>query len=229
MQVTRANALSSKCSTISNVYSDSGRQTKYTDLITNKAVSIWPSYNWTSSMVAIMMTSSNGNISALLAICARNSPVAGEFPAQRPVTRSFDGFFFICVWINGWVNNREAGDLRRYRGHLDVIVMITRSLQTSDVSSVLIGRELSSYHLQACCKNGLFFLPGELMTLTARLGNVMTFVRDKKAWTQTYRVRHKNGQPGMHCLYQTPLLIMEISFAILFKEFVLSIELFQGR
>ena len=26
-------------------------------------------------------------------------------------------------WINGWVNNREAGDLRRYRGHYDVIVM----------------------------------------------------------------------------------------------------------
>ena len=30
---------------------------------------------------------------ALLAICAGNSPVAGEFPAQRPVTRSFDVFF----------------------------------------------------------------------------------------------------------------------------------------
>ena len=40
-----------------------------------------------------MMTSSNGNISGLLAICAGNSPVTGEFPAQRPVTRSFDVFF----------------------------------------------------------------------------------------------------------------------------------------
>ena len=39
-----------------------------------------------------MMTSSNGDISALLAICAGNSPVPGEFPAQRPVTRSFDVF-----------------------------------------------------------------------------------------------------------------------------------------
>ena len=36
-----------------------------------------------------MMTSSNGNISALLALCAGNSPV----PAQRPVTRSFKVFF----------------------------------------------------------------------------------------------------------------------------------------
>ena len=132
--------------------------------------------------------------SALLTICVGNSPVPGEFPAQGPVTRSFDVFFdlrlnkrlskqswgwwfetlsrplcaisvvtkysgifkftrflwkdiprywpfvwgihrspvnsphkdqwrgalmfsLICVWINGWVNNREAGDLRRYRAH----------------------------------------------------------------------------------------------------------------
>ena len=31
--------------------------------------------------------------SALLALCERNSPVTGEFPSQRPVTRSFDVFF----------------------------------------------------------------------------------------------------------------------------------------
>ena len=31
--------------------------------------------------------------SSLLAICAGNSPVPGEFPAQRPVMRSFDVFF----------------------------------------------------------------------------------------------------------------------------------------
>ena len=57
--------------------------------------------------------------SALLAICAGNSPVPDEFPTQRPVTQSFD-VFFICVWINGWVNNPEAGDLRRYHTHYDV-------------------------------------------------------------------------------------------------------------
>ena len=38
--------------------------------------------------------------SALLAFCAGNSPVTGEFPAQRPVTRSFD-ISLICAWING--------------------------------------------------------------------------------------------------------------------------------
>ena len=28
-------------------------------------------------------------------------------------------FSLICVWINGWVNKRKAGDLRRYRVHYD--------------------------------------------------------------------------------------------------------------
>ena len=40
-----------------------------------------------------ILTWSNGNICVLLAICAGNSPVPGEFPTQRPVTRSFDDFF----------------------------------------------------------------------------------------------------------------------------------------
>ena len=31
--------------------------------------------------------------STLVALCAGNSPVNGEFPSQRPVTRSFDVFF----------------------------------------------------------------------------------------------------------------------------------------
>ena len=35
--------------------------------------------------------------SALLALCAGNSPVVGEFPSQRPVTRSFDVFFDMCL------------------------------------------------------------------------------------------------------------------------------------
>ena len=57
----------------------------------------------------------------LLALCAWNSPVTGEFPTQRPVTQSFD--VLLCAWINGWVNNREAGDMRRHRGDFDVIVV----------------------------------------------------------------------------------------------------------
>ena len=32
-------------------------------------------------------------------------------------------FSLICAWINGWVKNPEAGDLRRHRAHYDITVM----------------------------------------------------------------------------------------------------------
>ena len=65
--------------------------------------------------------------SALLAICAGNSPVPGDFPTQRPATRSFDVFFDLCL-NKRWENNREAGDLRRYRAHYDATVMFRNLL-----------------------------------------------------------------------------------------------------
>ena len=40
----------------------------------------------------LIMTSSNGNISMLLALCTGNSPVSVNSPSQRPVKRSFDVF-----------------------------------------------------------------------------------------------------------------------------------------
>ena len=49
--------------------------------------------------------------SALLALCTGNSSVTGGFPAQMPVTRSFD-VSLICACMNSWVNTREAGDFR---------------------------------------------------------------------------------------------------------------------
>ena len=45
--------------------------------------------------------------SALLALCAGNSPVTGEFPAQRPVTRSFDVFFDLSM--NKWLSKQSWG------------------------------------------------------------------------------------------------------------------------
>ena len=46
-----------------------------------------------------------------------NSPHKGQW-------RGTLMFSLICVWINGRVNNREAGDLRRYRVHYDFTVML---------------------------------------------------------------------------------------------------------
>ena len=60
--------------------------------------------------------------SALLALCAGNSPVTGEFPAQRPVTRSFDVFFGLR--LNKRLSKQSLGwCLRRHRAHYDVIVI----------------------------------------------------------------------------------------------------------
>ena len=79
----------------------------------------------------------------------------------------------ILVWISDWVNNREAGDLRRYRAHYDVIVMQTltrrrvfswnvsswktrHSFPTQSISSLLMtrwhmapGHQLSRYRLSS--------------------------------------------------------------------------------
>ena len=49
-------------------------------------------------------------------------------------------FSLICSWINGWVNNREAGDLRRYSTHYDVIVMNKMTLQVVIGSLTYWGR-----------------------------------------------------------------------------------------
>ena len=45
--------------------------------------------------------------SSLLVLCAGNSPVIGEFPAQRPVTRSFDAFFDLR--LNKWLSKQSWG------------------------------------------------------------------------------------------------------------------------
>ena len=66
-----------------------------------------------------MMTSSNRMIIRV------TGPLCGEFTGH-PHKGQWRGFFMFslsCVWINGWVNNRVAGDLRRHRAHCDVIMM----------------------------------------------------------------------------------------------------------
>ena len=45
--------------------------------------------------------------STLLAIWVGNSPVPGEFPAQRPVTQSFDVFFDLR--LNKWLSKQSWG------------------------------------------------------------------------------------------------------------------------
>ena len=47
-------------------------------------------------------------------------------PVNSPHKDQWSGalmFSLICAWINGWVNSREAGDLRRHRAHYDVTII----------------------------------------------------------------------------------------------------------
>ena len=54
-----------------------------------------------------MMTSSNGNIFRVTGLCAGNSPFPGEFPAQRPVTQSFD--VFLDLRLNKRLSKQSRG------------------------------------------------------------------------------------------------------------------------
>ena len=71
-----------------------------------------------------MMTSSNGSIFRV------TGHLCEEFTGPGLVNSTHKGqwrgalmFPLMCAWINGWVNNRKTGDLRRHRAHYDVIVM----------------------------------------------------------------------------------------------------------
>ena len=61
--------------------------------------------------------------SALLALYTENSPVTGEFSAQRPATRSYDVSFDLC--LNKQLRKQSWGWwFVRLRDHYDITVMM---------------------------------------------------------------------------------------------------------
>ena len=109
-----------------------------------------------------MMTSSNGNIFRV------TGHLCGEFTGPRwiPRTKASDAelwcFSLICVRINCWVNNREAGDLRRplWRHMMrkafpcyDVVIFI---LFTGVHTVANIGRE--GVEFESCIEGSLISL-----------------------------------------------------------------------
>ena len=80
---------------------------------------------------------------ALLALCARNSPVTGEFPSQRPFARNFDVFFDLCLnkrfskQLWGWWFETASYSLWR---HFNVARWV-RQLDTNYVSNCKIYRK----------------------------------------------------------------------------------------
>ena len=65
-----------------------------------------------------------------------NSPHKGQW-------RGALMFSLICAWINCWVNNRKAGDLRCHHAHYDVTVMRNIELVGKQLFTALTIRDLS--------------------------------------------------------------------------------------
>ena len=85
--------------------------------------------------------------SALLALCVGNPPV----PVNSPHKGQWRGalmFSLICARINDWVNNHEAGDLRRHRGHYDVSVMYFRGFCSACCCNYIVS--FSMIHVSTC-------------------------------------------------------------------------------
>ena len=88
--------------------------------------------------------------SASLALCGGihrslvNSPHKGQW-------RGALMFSLTCAWINGWVNNRETGDLRRHRAHYDVIVMKKIARKNCPIQCVELDHQSGS-RKQHCWK-----------------------------------------------------------------------------
>ena len=82
----------------------------------------------------IMMTSSNGKKIRVTGHLCGESTGRGWIPRTKASDAEL-WFLLWCVLINGWVNNHEAGDLRRNRAHYDVIVMSRYYIRHCDDNS----------------------------------------------------------------------------------------------
>ena len=78
--------------------------------------------------------------SALLAICAGNAPVTGEFPAQRPETRNFNVFFDLRLnkrlnkqWWSWWFETPSCPLWRHYNVVVNDLTSVRSVLLWEDI------------------------------------------------------------------------------------------------
>ena len=82
-------------------------------------IALFTSCSWWFILNVDMLTSSNGTSLRI------TGHLCGEFTGHRwiPRTKASDAALWCFLWSDGWINNGEAGDLRRNRAHYDVTVM----------------------------------------------------------------------------------------------------------
>ena len=127
-----------------------------------------------------MMTSWNGNIFRV------TGHLCGEFtspwwiPRTKASAWSFD-IFLICVWINDWVNNCEAGDLKSYCTHYDVIVMFWHHCPYKSTGNYSLVNKLvnkQSFHQQF----ELPWLPCNVTVLLLHMTFSNVFSQNENIW-----------------------------------------------
>ena len=128
--------------------------------------------------------------SALLALCAGNPPVLGEFPTQRPVTQSFDVFFDQRLnkrlskqsWY--WWFETLSRPLWHHRNERPVINSYAESVSVSwrhhfnYTSAIINGEVVGDYN----CKNVLLYekvnksVNGRRITLSTSNSVTFTYI-----------------------------------------------------
>ena len=105
-----------------------------------------------------------------------------RFPVNSQYKSQWRGalmFSLICVWINGWVNNREAGDLRRFCVHYVTVMLSPRiqitfqrrkhALIASELLGIIFARLTNVRHCTI------------LRKIRCRLSDILEDMRDIKA------------------------------------------------
>ena len=128
-----------------------------------------------------------------------NSPHKGQW-------RGALMFTLICARINGWVNNRETGDLRRYRGHYDVTVMKCDSDESRcTIGLVFFGLPSRNHH----------YLPrwSCIISLNGKPSMYLLKISSCSPWSKTTSLL-KNNRMFLQCR------MVVYNFNILFRNFV---------
>ena len=125
--------------------------------------------------------------SALLAFCAGNSRVAGEFLTQRPVTRSFDVFFDLCQnkrlskqWW-GWWFETPSHPLWRHCNGISVVVLF-------------------------CCVTILYKYSGKVLTIivnTFPIKNMLCCVYSAETWSTSFNWLATAVKSMCSCMLET--------------------------
>ena len=123
-----------------------------------------------------------------------------RLPVHSPHKGQWRGalmLYLICALTNGWVNNRDAGDLRRHRAHYDATVLTWRLWYT-------YGRDVVGYwqlRLTSRCRHPD---PGQYLIPLQRL-HVFAHSRDPhpaiKLWCQVPFTKSKNNFSNWNVLY----------------------------